>query len=66
MDEGVWVLFGYFSQSDTYMIGVWWAEDQRTNTIKVTCLKEIGLQLKTLSTTTYLILNTIGMNYVLS
>ena len=29
-----------------YLIGVWLSGDQRTNTIKNTCLKEIGLDLQ--------------------
>ena len=49
------------------LIGVWFGEDQRTNTIKPhVCLQEIGLCLGILLTNLHSIMNTIGRTYVFS
>ena len=46
------------------LIGMWLGEDQRTNTIKDTCLIKVRLCFKILTTTPHLIMNAIGNTYI--
>ena len=46
-----------------YLIGMWLGEDQRTNTIKDTYLKEFGLRSQFVLTTPHSIVNTIERTY---